>query len=350
MSGRRVNQVDVARAANVSISTVSRALSGQGSMSPEVRERIRLIASELGYAGGQRADHAVRAVVYLPMHPVTGGLHQVFQDILDGARQAAEQEGIALFAKLLPEGAVDLACVERHKDAHDTRAALMFYTNPDEEVAAYFETQGALILVNTVDLRMRFDCVIANNYAGSRLATLKLIAQGHRRLLFVTGDLRLPWMERMRGFKDAIAASAGVTGDVLEIGFDRHETALAHFRSLFAGPRPHDFTGIVCVNDLTATGIMRAASELDIRIPEDVSIIGFEDLPFADMTTPRLSTIKVDRHAIGVESIRLLKRRLADRQAIALQIQQGVQFIEGGTIAAPPVACSDPVVMRRRSR
>lgn len=335
-TARRVNQADIARAAEVSISTVSRALAGQGGMSPELRDRIRRIANELGYADNQRADSALKAVVYLPMHPVTGGLHQVFQDILDGARQAAEQDGITLFPKLLPEGAIDLACIERNREAHGTNAAIMFYTNPTDEVAAYFEDEGALVLVNTVDLNMRFDSVIANNYAGSRLATLKMIEQGHRRLLFVTGDLRLPWMERMRGFNDAIAGSPGVEGEVVEIGFDRYETALTHFRSLFAQKPPYRFSGVVCINDLTATGIMQAASEHGVRVPDDVSIVGFEDMAFAEMTTPRLSTIRVDRHAIGLDSIRLLKRRLAERQAIPLQVQHGVSFITGGTIQVSP--------------
>ncbi|MFT4180712.1 MAG: LacI family DNA-binding transcriptional regulator, partial [Rhizobium sp.] len=139
------------------MSTVSRALSGQMGMSAELRERIRRIADNLGYAEALRSAATEHAVVYLPMHPVNGGLHPIFQEILESARATAEQEGLALYPKLLPEGAVGLACVERNRETHGTNAAIMFYTNPLPEVAQYFQREGSLVLVNAVDMDMRFD-------------------------------------------------------------------------------------------------------------------------------------------------------------------------------------------------
>lgn len=333
-ASKRVNQADIARLAEVSVSTVSRALSGQMGMSAELRERIRRIADNLGYAEALRSAATEHAVVYLPMHPVNGGLHPIFQEILESARATAEQEGLALYPKLLPEGAVDLACVERNRETHGTNAAIMFYTNPLPEVADYFQREGSLVLVNAVDMDMRFDSVIANNYAGARLATRAMIESGHRRLLFVTGDLRHPWMERVRGFRDAVAMAGDVEGEVLEIGHDRYETALSRFAEIFGRKERLPFTGIVCVNDLTATGVMQAASDHGLTIPDDVSVIGFEGMAFAEMTTPRLATISVDRAAIGVEAIRLLKRRIADPRAVPQQVQHGVTFVAGGTIGS----------------
>ncbi|MFE8115575.1 LacI family DNA-binding transcriptional regulator [Brenneria goodwinii] len=329
---KRINQADIARLAEVSVSTVSRALSGQVGMSAELRERIRRIADDLGYTENQRAGAAANVVVYLPMHPVTGGLHEVFQQVLEGAKLEAEQEGYVLFPKLMPEGAVDLACIERNAQAHDTDAAIMFYTAPEPEVAEHFTRHGSLVLVNTVDMSMQFDSVIANNYAGARLVTQRIIANGHRRLLFVTGDLRFPWRERMRGFMDAVEEAEGVTGDVLEIGYDRFETALAYFGKVFAQKEAFPYSAVFCVNDLTAVGVMQAASEEGLVVPADLSVVGYEDMTFAEMTTPRLTTVHVDRYTIGRESIRLLKRRMSEQHAIPLQIQCGVRFIEGATL------------------
>ncbi|WP_176085271.1 LacI family DNA-binding transcriptional regulator [Martelella sp. HB161492] len=332
---KRINQADIAELADVSISTVSRALGGAHGISPEVRERIRRIADELGYSERppvSLAVPAVKAVVYLPMHPVTGGLHPIFQETYDGIVAAAAENAFELFPKLLPEEDIDLALIEENAESHATATAFMFYVDPVPEVARFFQHSGSLVLVNNIDADMRFDSVIVDNYAGSKLATRKILAAGHRNILFVAGNLRYSPRERLRGFYDAIAECPDACGQQVVIGYDRHETALDYFKRYFESRENWDWTAIVCGNDLMAIGIMQAARECGLSVPDDFSIIGFDDISWSAMTAPRLTSIRYDRAGLGEEAIRLMKRRIEFPDAPVIKAVEGVTFVEGGSI------------------
>lgn len=328
---RKISQADVAKLADVSVSTVSRALAGGNGISLEVRNRIREAAAELGYVERVRGS-AISVVVYLPMHPVTGGLHQVFKEIFDGVREAAEANDVTIHPRMLPMNAVDLACVTYEAEECKTNAALMFYMDPPPDVADFFLQKGSLILVNNIDDEMRFDSAIPNDFGGSRLATRKILQKGHRKIAYVTGNNRFSSSERQRGFLAAVAAQPGAEGSIIDIGYDRYETAYDHFNGLFCAHRPLEWTGLVCGNDLMAMGIMNAAERNGVKVPDDLSIVAFYDLGWAGMTSPPLTTIHVDCKALGVEIIRLLQRRIADPAAVPLQVKMGVAHVPGATV------------------
>lgn len=328
---RKISQADVARLADVSVSTVSRALAGGNGISVEVRNRIREAAAEIGYVERTRGN-AIDVVVYLPMHPVTGGLHQVFKEIFDGVREAAEANDVTIHPRMMPMNAVDLACVTHEADECKTNVALMFYIDPPQDVADFFLEKGALVLVNNIDHEMRFDCAIPNDFGGSLLATRKILEKGHRKIAYVTGNNRFSASERRRGFLAAVDATPGAEGIVIDIGHDRYETAYDHFDKLFSTDSPLDWTGLVCGNDLMAVGIMNAAERNGIKVPNDLSIVAFYDLGLTGMTSLPLTTIHVDCKALGVEIIRLLQRRIADPTAVPIQLQMGVNHVPGATV------------------
>lgn len=330
-ASRKVSQADIAKFVDVSVSTVSRALAGGNGISPGVRNRIREAAAELGYIERTRSN-SIDVVVYLPMHPVTGGLHQVFKEIFDGVRAAAEASDVVIHPRMLPMNKLDLSLVRAEAEECKTSAALMFYMDPPDDVAEFFLKQGTLILVNNIDHEMRFDSAIPDDFGGSRLATRKILEMGHRNIAYVTGNRRYSASERRRGFLAAVEETPGAVGTVIDIGFDRYETAFDHFSRLFAnGVRP-EWTGLVCGNDLMAMGIMNAAELNGIRIPDDLSITAFYDLGWAGMTSPPLTTIHVDCKALGAEIIRLLQRRIAEPDAVPVQLKMGVSYVPGATV------------------
>ena len=273
---RKIIQADVAKLADVSVSTVSRALAGGSGISLDVRNRIREAAAELGYVERTRSG-AVDVVVYLPMHPVTGGLHQVFKEIFDGVRLAAGANNVTIHPRMLPMNAVDLACVTYEAEECKTTAALMFYMDPPQDVADFFLAKGSLILVNNVDPDMRFDSAIPDDFGGSHLATRKILESGHRKIAYVTGNTRFSASERQRGFLSAVAGTPGAQGSIIDIGHDRYETAYEYFDRLFAGSSSLEWTGVVCANDLMAMGIMSAADRTGIKVPDDLSLMAFYD-------------------------------------------------------------------------
>lgn len=328
---RKISQADIAKLADVSVSTVSRALAGGNGISVEVQSRIREAAAELGYIERSRSS-AIDVIVYLPMHPVTGGLHQVFKEIFDGVRLAAEANDVTIHPRMLPMNAIDLPLVTSEAEEYKTTAALMFYMDPPQDVAEFFLEKGALVLVNNIDHQMRFDSAIPDDFGGSLLATRKMLEMGHRKIAYVTGSNRYSASERQRGFLAAVAETKGAEGSIIDIGHDRYETAYDHFNSLFSQRRPLEWTGLVCGNDLMAMGIMNVAERNGVKVPDDLSIAAFYDLGWAGMTSPPLTTIHVDCKALGVEIIKLLQRRIADRRAVPIQLKMGVTHVAGATV------------------
>lgn len=334
---RRINQADIARRANVSISTVSRALSGAPGTRPEVRARILEIASSLGYVIEPPAVASTeRAVVILPMHPVTGGLHQSFQENFDGVKEEAAEQGMELFPYLLPESEITASRIQGYLNDHGTGSTLLFYSDPTEALCQLIQAEGAMVMVNNSDPMMRFDSILPDNVAGTRIITDHVIAAGHRRIAYVIGNTRLNPRQRLDGFQSAVSGRPELETSVINIGYDREETALEYFRKLFAEEGTPRWTAALCANDLMALGMLQAASEAGLNVPGDFSLVGFDNLGWSQLATPRLTTMDVDRREMGREAVRLLRRRQARPTAPVLSILQAATLLDGNSVAEPP--------------
>lgn len=330
-TARKINQSDIARRAEVSISTVSRALSGAPGTRPEVRARIVEIANSLGYLPLEPSN-AERVTVFLPMHPVTGGLHQVFQESLEGVREEAQEHGIELFPHLMPEQEITLSRSREIIETHGTANALLFYSDPPEDMADFFLSQGTLVLLNNIDPKMRFDSILPDNYSGSRLITEHVLAAGHRRVAYLVGNLRHNPTLRLAAFRDVLASRPDVKSEIINIGYDREETAYEYFRRHFAQHGKPDWSALICANDLMALGVLQAAIEAGLKVPADFSLAGFDNTGWSQLATPRLTTMNVDRREMGREAMRLLRRRMARPGAPVLTVLQGTELLEGTSV------------------
>lgn len=329
---RTANQMDVARAAGVSVSTVSRALSNQPGISEDVRSRITKLAQELGYKPRGDAGQAARVIrTYVTGNAVTGGLVPFYNAIVEGLNVAAMTAGLILEIRLIQDRVLDPRRFDR--DAEDSTAAgtMLVGIDPSPEIAARLVAQDRVVLVNTFDPEMRFDCVGPNNFYGGALATNMLIGAGHRSLLHVRDHLRPTTFQRHLGFQSAIAATEGARGIVV----DAPEAAEAFMQEIVQRRKAQltDWTGVYCVHDLAAIRLIHALEAEGFRVPQDVSVVGFDDLPAASMMSPRLSTVRVDCQAIGAQAIALMLRRLSDPAAGAVQAECAVSVVAGGTIA-----------------
>ncbi len=334
-AAHKVNQADIARRAGVSISTVSRALSGTAGLRPELRKRILAIAETLGYATAERPG-GQRVVVILPMHPATGGLHQVFQETFDGIRAAATAEGYELFPYLLAESDVTLARMREIHSARGTTCTIILYCRIAEDLRDYMVRTGPLIIVHEFDTAMQFDTLVVDGRNGTRMLTERVLAMGHRRLCFLMGHHRRNATERLLGFEEALRGCPGAQGEVIALGHDRQETAYDHFTRTFrSGLRP-ECSVLLCVNDLMALGVLQAVQEAGLSVPGDFSVAGFDNLGWSQIATPQLATMNVDRGAMGRETIELLGRRLRAPQAPVLAVSQGCTFLPGQSLAPPP--------------
>lgn len=329
---RTANQLDLARAAGVSVSTVSRALSNSPGISADLRSRIHQLAQELGYRSRGEGAAEPRAIrTYVTANLVTGGLVPFYNAVMEGLTSAAKAADLTLEVRLIQDESLDPGRMDRDDEAGLAAGTMLVGIDPTPKIVERLHSGRRLVLVNSFDPEMRFDCVGPNNFYGSALATQMLLDAGHRSLLHIRDYLRPTRLQRHLGFEFAVAAHPGARCSLLDSHGAAEAVMQAAVQQRTAGHT--DWTGIFCVHDLAAIRMIHVLEAAGYRVPQDISVVGFDDLPAASMMSPRLSTIRVNCQAIGEQAIALMLRRLAHPNGTAVQVECGVAAVAGGTIS-----------------
>ncbi len=325
--GKRLNQTDIAERLGISVSTVSRALANENGISPAVRDDVRQLARTLGYrskrTGATLLDRRVSA--FVPLGGATSGLSGFYFGIVEGMRAAAVHARMSLDVRLIDEAAVSLETMKQQvKDAGTAGLLLAGIDATDELVEWCAEEDLPVVLVNGSDPQMRVSSVSPANFYGAYAATRRLLDSGHRNIVHFTHATRPTIMQRRRGFEAAIASVDGARGTVI----DHRDTPRVEFTArLVAGE--YEATAAFLWNDIVAVHVLEAVRGAGLT--ERYSIIGFDDLPIASLATPRLSTMQVDREAIGNAAIRLLRAQMEGDRSVQ-QLEIGVSPVDGETI------------------
>lgn len=327
---KRANQADIAERLGVSVSTVSRALANEIGISDAVRRDVQRMARTLGYKSKHNMAAVAgdkRAVALVPLGSATSGLSGFYFGIVEGMREQAAAAGMALDLRLVNESAVTLELIRKQVAQADAGGLLLAGIDGWDELAAWSaEAEVPMVLVNGSDPMMRISSVSPANYYGAYMATQRLLDAGHRKILHFTHSYRPTIRQRQRGFEQAIAKTAGAVGTVVNTGERNTKELLA---DLLAGK--HDVTAAFIWNDIAAVEMLEGIYGVESPLPKNFSIIGFDDLPLASIATPRLSTTRVDREAIGRGAVRLLAEHM-DGETAVQQLEIGVTMVEGETV------------------
>lgn len=314
MAVPRVRAADVAAAAGVSQTTVSLVLNGRsGHVSERTRQRVLEAADALGYHLNAPARQLASGVTYTLGLVVSQSAEQVAGDaflgaMLRGLASVARGAGYRVVVEpmsagepygwLLRAGHVDALAVSGPR-----------VDDPELELLAR-ERFPVVLHGSRPDLDL--PSVDVDNEAGARLAVDHLLAQGHRRIACVTFDLSFTASrERLAGYRAALeAAGLHPDDDLVVVTGYRAGTVAAAVDELLARP---DVTAIFAAADLTAAGVLGALREHGRRVPEDVSLIGFDDIPLAEFLDPPLTTVRVPAVEVGEAlATRLLERLAGD--------------------------------------
>lgn len=291
MTKRVVNSSDVAKLAGVSRSAVSRTFTPGASVSPEVREKVLKAAKKLGYRvnrlaqtlnarGSSNLVGVVGANIGMPFIAKQldllslGLLHKGLQCLLLNAADA--RQDIAPLIELIFE--------------FRAKAIVVLSGEPPNAILEECKRRGVkLILINRMMEAADADLILTDDLGGARLAAEELLAAGCRKIAVVTSGSGTPSQQRRAvEFRRIVNAAGGETLDWAD-GPTSYETGLAAGRALL-GDRSLD--GAFCVTDLLATGFLDAARhEMGLRVPEDISIVGFDDIPQASWKSYNLTTI-----------------------------------------------------------
>jgi LacI family transcriptional regulator len=306
-SQRRVTISDVASAAGVSISTVSKVLNDRYNVSTETSTKVRAVVEELGYTSSLGASSLrshrtnVIAVLVTAVEPFSvellTGISEVVYDteyellIYVGGQHRSDTGWERSYVSRLGGTLTDGTILVTPSSADIASSVPIVAVDPHDGGAA--------------------NVVVSDNLAGARQGTEHLLALGHRRIAYLAGR---PGLESSRaredGFRSAMA-EAGVPVDesLVLVGGYWAESSAAPARALLT--RPDRPTAVFAANDLSATGFLKVAAELGVRVPDDVSLVGFDNIPASMLTDPPLTTVDQSIKEMGAAAARMLLHLVA---------------------------------------
>jgi DNA-binding LacI/PurR family transcriptional regulator len=305
---RKVTSVDVAKRAGVSQTTVSLVFSGKGDgrVSSTTQDAVRRAARELGYrpnAAARALRSGTASAVGLVVRDVT---HPFFGRTLRGAQQAAREAGHVVVliddnygvqgrdssVEALSEGTID---------------GFLFFA---AKVPRALREPGSRPVVIVEYEQPRIPFVRLDGEGGADAALAHLHALGHRAIGYLRASARGQTFDRRQARWAAHLTAIGEDPDAMVTGDAGFEatSSIAAARTMLQHPdRPSAF---MADDDLLAAGLVAAAHELGLRVPEDVAVVGFDDLDLARLTTPPLTTVRFDAEALGAAAFGLLHARL----------------------------------------
>jgi LacI family transcriptional regulator, lactose operon repressor len=325
---------EVASVAGVSTQTVSRVINERPDVSPETRKRVQEVIERLDYQPSALARSLIRQRSHT-LGVITAGLRYIGPSrTLSGIASAAEEAGYSLLLKEIPrfdENHIEPIFQEllsRHVDGMiwavpevGGNRRWVAHTSPGD--------LGVPLVYLTMEPREHLSVVSIDNYLGGRLAMAHLLEQGYRKIGHISGPLE--WWEarqRMAAWQDALkeAGLAVEDGHCVEGNWSSASGAQAIEKLINQYP---DMDAIFVANDQMALGVIQYVAQKDLRIPEDLGIVGFDNIPESAYFSPALTTVQQDQHTIA---------KLAVEEIIKI-IESGWQEseqIEPRTILLPP--------------
>lgn len=323
------NIQELAEKTGVSVATVSRALNGSPEVSKATRERILALARELDYT----PSAAARTLVSSRSHVIgvileTGAghpdlMHPFFQQVLVGLKHGAGERGydLLLFSSDEPgNGFGGTHSYVRRAGHHGVDGVVvMGYDPSDPEMRRLVASGLPCITIDADPGEPHCGYVMSENRDGAAQAVRHLHGLGHTRIATIAGP---PWtrpgLDRLEGYREEMGRLGVEVRDEYVIEGDFYdESGYRTTRQLLELAEPP--TAVFAASDLMAAGALRAANELGVRVPEDLAVVGFDDITVAALIQPALTTIRQDMHSIGEAAAEGLGRMIDDPDAAPVQ-------------------------------
>ncbi|HUG41637.1 MAG TPA: LacI family DNA-binding transcriptional regulator [Longimicrobiales bacterium] len=306
---------DVAREAGVSVATVSRVLNGSGPVSDSARSRVERAARSLEYTphGAARSLSTRRTLNLGVILPDLYG--EFYSQVIRGMDSVTRKAGYHL---LLSGSHADRTEVSAALRAMRGRVDGLILMSPDitpVELGQVVPATWPAVLVNSGPTNGRFDTLNVDNAGGSTAVVRHLGALGHERIGLIAGEAQNhDAQERREGYGRTLAALGLERRPEWEVeaDFTKQGGYAAAQRLAGLAERP---TAIFAANDSMAVGALSALQEAGLRVPEDVAVVGFDDVPIARYVTPPLSTVQVDLQGLGRRAVELLLLALQEGAA-----------------------------------
>ncbi len=308
---------DIARAAGVSHSTVSRALADSPLVKEETKQRICRLAREMGYSPSAIARGLVTKRTQTIGLVVTTIADPFVAEVVRGVEETALDHGYnILLCNSNAQSQRELAAVNTLREKRVDGIIVSASRVGNLYLPMLVETGVPIVLVNNEHSGRYVYSVVTDDEAGGRLATEYLLNLGHTQIAYISGPkMSSTSANRLRGYRQALAAR-GLTPDPQWIvpgdgGARGGEEGMAR---LIALPSPP--TAVFCYNDMTAIGALLTARRLGWKVPDQVSVMGYDDIAFAAYTNPALTTVEQRKYEMGALAMRMMLALLGGAGAV----------------------------------
>lgn len=327
MSKRSYTMSDVARLAGVSIATVSAIVNETGRVSTKLTARVKHAMEALDY----QPNHVARSLKVRRTFTVGMVIPDVtnpfFTDMMCGVEDEASKNG---YSVILCNSGEDPARENLHLNMLFSRrvdGVLLGGVNPEGQHEV-IRRRFPLVLVDRIPPRFRGPGVVMDNVMAAFEATSYLIGLGHTRIAIIAGNLAISTgSDRMEGFRKALQeANLSLRQEYCKAGEFLFQKACECASDLFKLKEPP--TAILCCNNKMTLGLMRTAAEMGFRIPEQVSVVGFDDFDWAGSFSPRLTTIRQPAYQMGQRAMEMLCGEIQRSMEGAIESSPGLVILK----------------------
>lgn len=315
-----------------SAATVSNALNMKKGVSPNTAEEIFRVAREIGYLDSSTVSR-IKLLIYKKNGLIIDDT-PFFSLLINGFEQECRKSGYDMVISNLDSRSPDYKEQVKHAiNEPDTAIVLLGTELSPEDLKLYKEAKSPLLLLDYWSFDMDFNGVVIDNDDSVRKAVNYLYHNGHIKIGYLQGKFRI------LGFKQR---EAGYYSAMRENGLNIHPEYIVELNTTMNGAykdmleylecKPVLPTAFFADNDMIALGAMKALQEKGYRVPEDISIIGFDDLPFCEISSPRLTSLRVPKQEMGKLAVRKIIDMLQRNEDVRIRLQVCAEFIERDSV------------------
>ncbi len=329
---------DVARLAGVSVGTVSNVLNKPDEVSTESIARVQKAIDELGYIRNDAARRLRAGVSSTVGFVVLNGQNPFFNEVVRGAEDEGSKNGIAI---LLGNTDEDTSREGKYLDLFEEQRVRGVLISPYGDINARLQRLKSrdipAVLVDRLNVDGLFSSVAVDSVAGGRLAAQHLIDTGRRRIAYVGGPFDIRQVrDRLEGARAEVENSDhDVDIEVVAVDYMTVAEGVNAGRRILERPRQLRPDALFAANDLIALGLLQALVAAGVRVPDDMALIGFDDIPFAGAAAVPLSSVSQPSRMIGQTALRILLEEADDPGLIPRQtVFQPELVVRQSTVAA----------------
>ncbi|MGB3735405.1 MAG: LacI family DNA-binding transcriptional regulator [Ilumatobacter sp.] len=303
---------DVAGRVGVSPRTVSRVVNDQGGFSEATRERVLAAVAELGYRPNQMARGLITQQSNTLAFLVPVLSDPFFPEVAEGIHHAARDAGLTMLFAMSGGDAATQTTVLSELEAHSPVGVIVFPSGQDVSLLTPFLERGMrMVCVDTPIDHPNASAVLSDLRAGTKLAVERMLRRGCRQLAMISSSVTPPNQRRRQdAFVDSLPEGMEPLVEIVEPTGKGGRSAMAELLE-----RNPAIDGVFAYNDVMAVGAMQTLHSLGKRIPDDVAVIGCDDIATSAVVTPSLTTIRIDRELLGQSAVQMLRDLDADRLA-----------------------------------